>query len=308
MKKTIFVSQGSNDSIGIEIFLKSFSCLTQKQKVLFTLVCSKENLERHLNLLSYHYKINDSVLYFYNNELSLMLLPHNKYIAQNSLDYILNIITKKDLLITLPMNKEELYYKNSLCSGHTEYFRKYFKTNEISMFFKSHKDFLLLLTDHVNLNDVSKKIESQNNAIKIQMTLNYLKSEKIKEVIFSGINPHAGENNTLGTEDQFIHKLVSKLSKLEHKIKFTGPLPADSIFQYRSSQYKQLFVFSYHDQGLNIFKERNRFLGLNITLGMPFGRISVDHGTAPMIVGKNIANYEGSLYTLQESLKVIKTL
>jgi 4-hydroxythreonine-4-phosphate dehydrogenase len=304
MKNTIFVSQGSELSIGIEVFLKSFSCLNYHQKSAFHLFCNEDFFKSQMNLLNFDFSIVGDKVIFSGGSLQVSFIPKKKSTGQDSLEHILSDISKDDVLLTLPMNKEELYFAENLCSGHTEYFRNYFNLNNLSMFFESYKDYVLLLSDHTPLKDVCSNLLQQDNFTKIFHTLNYLGSD-IQEVIFSGINPHAGENGTLGTEESLFPVLIKKLQNEFKNITFYGPVPSDTIYQLRNSKNNQLFIFAYHDQGLNTFKERNRFLGLNITLGLPFKRLSVDHGTAPSIVGKNVANYECSLLSLHKSLAMV---
>ncbi len=300
---TIFVSQGSENSIGLEVFLKAFSCLPICLKKYFTLVCNETVLKTHMNNLNFDFSIVSSKLIFSGGALPIKFIQRNKSTSQDSLDYIIGVIKKDDVLLTLPMNKKELYFNEQLCSGHTEYLRRHFKNNTLGMFFESYKDYILLLSDHIPLVDVPSFMLANDHFSKIEKTL--LSIDNISEVIFSGINPHAGENGTLGEEEKIFPKLITRLQNQFNKIKFKGPFPSDTIYNQRSANKSQLFIFPYHDQGLNIFKERNRFLGLNITIGLPFHRLSVDHGTAPDLVGKNIANYECSLLSLNKCLKLI---
>ena len=309
MKATIFVSQGSHHSIGLEVFLKSFSCLKKIHKEMFHLVVNEQSLKEHLDQLQFDYTIIADKLIFSGGSLKVSLLKNKKSIAQDSLDYILSKIKNTDVLLTLPMTKEELSVNKKPCSGHTAYFREYFKNESISMFFDSYKDKILLLTDHISVNDISKKIVTQDNFTKIQLTLDYLlttqpSSKKIDEVIFSGINPHCGENGTLGNEEKLFLPLINKLNNAYPQLQISGPFSADTIYQQSCSEKNQLMIFAYHDQGLVFFKVRNRHLGLNITIGLPFKRLSVDHGTAPGLVGKNIANYECSLLSLEKAVEM----
>jgi 4-hydroxythreonine-4-phosphate dehydrogenase len=300
---TIFVSQGSDHSIGLEVFLKSFSCLSSLNKNSFVLVCNEDVLKNHLNTLNFDFSVMGNKLIYSGGPLNISFVSKNKSTAQDSLDSILRQIKSGDVLLTLPMNKEELYLNDKLCSGHTEYLRHHYKNADLGMLFESYKDLVLLLTDHIPLMEVPEALTTNDYFSKIELALKTYPN--IEEVLFAGINPHAGENGTLGKEEQIFPKLITKLEKRFPKVSFKGPYPSDTIYQYRTQKIKQLYIFSYHDQGLNIFKERNRFLGLNITIGLPFKRLSVDHGTAPELVGKNKANYECSLLSLTKSLEML---
>ena len=106
------------------------------------------------------------------------------------------------------------------------------------------------------------------------------------------VNPHAGENGAFGDIDQKIEKWLAEL-KISEKIEIDGPFPADTFFAYKATEY-QMVISAYHDQGLVPFKMLSKGKGVNTTLGLPFVRTSVDHGTACDIAGKNIAD-PGSL-------------
>lgn len=308
MSGTIFVSPGTHHSIGLEVFFKSLSCLSQSESERFTLVGNPKLVSEHLDKLNFNYELSRTSLSLHGNKVPFHRVEEDDSAKspQASLDTILSKIGSEDILLTLPMAKEELFFKDKLCSGHTEYFRRYFEKESLTMFFQSHQDKHLLLTDHVSLKDVSSKLEETDIYEKIEETLSYLSGE-VEEILFSGVNPHAGENGTLGNEEiSLFGPVIEKLKKKHPKLIIQGPLPSDTIHQHRSFGKNQLFIYCYHDQSLNVFKERNRWLGCNITVGLPFKRISVDHGTAPDLTWKNKANYQGALFTMKACLSLLK--
>lgn len=303
----IYVCQGHESSIAIEIFVKSFMLLDEVDQNKFVLIVNKKTLELNLELLNLDFAFNGLGIDISGNQLNLILTDINSSFPQStsSLNTALSEIRKNDILLTLPTSKDQLVLDQVYTAGYTEFFRKYFELPEISMMFSSSSDQVLLITDHIPLSDVSHKISSEFIYNKVKITLNgYNKYfNNFDEVIFAGINPHVGENGILGKEDNCIAPAIKKLSPEFNKIKFLGPVSGDTLYFHKKNDKRQLFVYMYHDQGLPFFKAQNGTIGLNISMGLPFLRISVDHGTAFELHGKNKANYLGCLYMLNSALK-----
>lgn len=295
----IYITQGHESGIGLEIFLKSFLLLSREEKKLLRLVVDKNNLEKNFKDLGL------SQTSF--RELSLIENDsHSNFASTNSLLTALSHITDKDILITLPTSKDQLLLNNVNQAGYTEFFRSYFKNRNISMTFKGYQQNVLLITDHIPLKDVTKKITAQLIEEKVKITLeNFPKYfHSFDEVIFSGINPHAGEGGILGDEEKHIQTAMNILIKNYDPV-FKGPFSGDTLHHHINSEKRQLFVYMYHDQGLAPFKFQHGLIGLNITLGLPFLRLSVDHGTAFDLYGKNKANISGMLYLFKQAFEVI---
>lgn len=279
----IYVTAGHERGIGLEVFLKAYSLLSSSQQSKFHLFIGKEFVNQ---------------------------LPKNlkhtaveKPYSHNALELACNQCGPSDILVTMPTTKDELFFDGKNVSGHTEYFRKRYQNENIVMFFKSYEANVLLITDHIPLKEVPTKINSDliHNKIKICVD-NYTKYfGNLNEVIISGINPHAGEGGILGHEEKVITEAIKDLTV---KQKVSGPLPADGLFINGNFAHDKLFVYMYHDQGLAPFKTMFKSKGANITLGLPFLRLSVDHGTAFDLYGKDMADYMGCFYVLKMALKV----
>ena len=299
----IYITQGHELSIGPEVFLKAFSLLPDPAKKKFVYIGTQECLKAQLGFLKIPFSFKQSQLNFLNSTLNCHFIEGA---STQALETGLKLTKKKDILLTLPTSKDQIFYKNKVSTGHTDFFRKYFKIKDISMVFSSPTDNVLLITDHLPLKDVSKSISEKLIVDKISLTLkNFPKYfHSFEEVLISGINPHAGEGGILGSEDQKINKAILKLEKAFKKIKFVGPLSGDSLHFHENPEKKQLKVYMYHDQGLASFKAKNGLVGLNISLGLPFLRMSVDHGTAFSLYGKNQANCLGCYYLLIKALEV----
>lgn len=295
----IFVTEGHQSGIGLEIFLKSFLLLSKEEKSLIRLVVDKNDLKKNLSDLNLSSKLFDDLIIIEN-------IGSTPFPSTNSLITALNLIKENDILVTLPTSKDQLALNNVNYAGYTEFFRAYFNNKNISMTFKGLAQNVLLITDHISLKKVPQTITSDLIIHKVQITLDNFKKYffSFDEIIFSGINPHAGENGILGDEENQIKTAISKLEKSYGKI-FIGPISGDTLHNLHNPAKNQLLVYMYHDQGLAQFKAQYGLIGLNITLGLPFLRLSVDHGTAFELYGKNKANISGMLYLFKNCFEVM---
>lgn len=294
----IYVTEGHESGIGLEIFLKSFLLLTKEEKKNIILFVSKPDFEKNLLDLKLNLALFKDLKIVENIESS-------KFSSTNSLLTALNTIGPSDILVTLPTSKDQLILNNKMLAGYTEFFRSYYNNKNISMTFKGLTQNILLITDHIPLKNVAGEISSDLIENKIKVTLDNFKKYfyTFDEIILSGINPHAGENGILGDEETHIKKAIAKLEKGYGSI-FKGPYSGDTLHHYHDASKKQLFVYMFHDQGLAQFKSQYGLIGLNITLGLPYLRLSVDHGTAFELYGKNKANVSGMIFLLKQALEV----
>tara|TARA_B100000035_G_scaffold275804_1_gene253011 strand:- start:7 stop:894 length:888 start_codon:yes stop_codon:yes gene_type:complete len=283
-KKYVFL--GETNSINYELICKSFTKL--RNKVKYVLIGNKSNFQSYLsqknikiNLTEIHDPINFSdydktALNFFNvNDCSNIK-------AENLLNQIkiankLSNITLYDL-ITMPINKH-IIKKQIKFNGLTEYFGK-LNNKKTFMLMKGENFSVMPLTTHINPKNVYKIFDKNFNQLIKEMIYN-LKIHGFKMIKFLCYCPHCGENSTIGLEDKFLKKIISKYSII------SGPYPADSAFQNYNN--KTVFISTYHDQALIPFKILNK-KSINITLGLNFRRISPAHGTAQDIIGKNLAD------------------
>jgi 4-hydroxythreonine-4-phosphate dehydrogenase len=297
----IYVTQGHEKGIGLEIFFKSFLLLSKQEKKEVTLVVSEKDLNANFSTLKLR-KENFKDL--------LLLHPSDEAgvpSSTSSLLHTLNIIKPTDILVTLPTSKDQLIYKGQSLAGYTEFFRSYFGNKNIAMTFRGISQNVLLITDHVALKDVTKVINKNLIVEKTNTTIEFYKKyfSTFDEIIFSGINPHVGENGILGNEDKIITAAIDELKK-EHILKFSGPFSGDTLHMHEDKTKNQLFVYMFHDQGLAQFKALHGLIGLNISMGLPFLRLSVDHGTAFDLYGKNKANATGLIFLFKQAFEVTK--
>jgi len=195
-------------------------------------------------------------------------------------------------VVTCPISKDEIRKTNDQFIGHTEFYAGEDAEDDVIMSFWGPYFNLALLTTHLAVCDVSKKMDETSLLKKFRIIYKQTCLQKdYPKIAMLAHNPHAGENRAFGSEDELV-KLV--LKNLEGEGVFIdGPFPADTFFATIASQY-DLIISSYHDQGLIPFKMLSHEEGVNVTLGLPFVRTSVDHGTAFDIAGKGVAS-EASL-------------
>ena len=294
----IFVSQGHQHSIGLEVFLKALSLIEQEKRQLFELVCYRQSLQATLDSLSQRPQTN-GLRYSY------LAQEDSSTQSLHCLQECLKRLRSEDILLTLPTSKDQLPQ-----NGHTQFLRQYFKLENLAMVFESPKTKILLVTDHIPLREVPQSITPEIIVDKVETTLKGFErlGVSIEEVLLAGLNPHAGEGGLLGDEEKNIQQASSLLQRAFPAILFKGPLPADTLHMHTKEDTQQLYTYMYHDQGLAPFKWDNKMMGINITLGLPFLRLSVDHGTAFDLYQKDCADYTGMHWALEKALEFSKRL
>ena len=210
-----------------------------------------------------------------------------------------------DGLLTGPINKGVINESGIDFTGHTEFLAKLTETSKTVMLLATDQLKVALATTHLPLKEVAKNItrESLSQVISIiHSDFKYLGVKKPK-ILVCGLNPHAGENGYLGDEEKtIISPVIKELNKVGYDL--IGPVPADTAFTHESLNNVDVVLAMYHDQGLPVLKAQGFKKAANITLGLPFFRTSVDHGTAIELAGTgNI-----SLGSFNTALSYFKTL
>lgn len=286
----IFVAQGYEKGIGLPLFLKAMASFSKKDQSGFTLFCSEETFQKVLATIS----LSSSAI----KNMHIHFFSTKKTVTTTALEQSYSACKKGDVLLTLPTIKKHIYFNNRSTLGHTDYFRKKTGKEEISMVFHFKHCTIMMLTDHIPLHQVIKKINARLLKKKLHCVLTGLQNFLYapEEVLFSGINPHCGEEGLLGDDDQSIKDFIQK-NKIFNDIPLAGPYSGDSLF-YRYSK-RSLLVYAYHDQGLSAFKARFGLYGLHMTLGLPFLRVSPDFGTGLGMDHFNKAHYGSMIYLLK---------
>lgn len=195
-------------------------------------------------------------------------------------------------MITGPLSKTLIAETGRKSMGHTEILQRLAKVDQIFQGYLGKHFNVVLATAHTPLAKVSRSLtqERLTGSLKAALHLRELMTAKRKlPVGLLGLNPHAGEGGLIGNEEVLLRCALKKLDPREKQIK--GPLVPDAAFAPENWMRYSVYVACYHDQGLIPFKMiHGKSTGTQISLGLPFVRTSVDHGTAKEIAGKNIAD------------------
>ena len=179
-------------------------------------------------------------------------------------------------LVTGPMRKKTWDKSHPGITGHTALLKKISKTKNVFMCFLGSRFHVALLTDHTPFKKIRLKKRELKALIQKALCLRDFLLKDPRPVGVLGLNPHAGENGLLGFEEERILKpLLLEFSRKEA----AGPLPPDSAFLKKNLLQYSLFIALYHDQGLIPFKTAHNFKGAALSIGLPFIRAGVDHGT-----------------------------
>ena len=306
MRKKIIIILGEPNSISSEIFLKSLNDI-KKTKLNFIIIGNYFLLKKQAKYLNLKLNINfnfSNINNLDNNQFNFINIYYNQskpfdlkfaksdIFIKKCFECAVLILKKKlaKKIINLPINKSK-FTKNKY-NGITEYIaHKTNNKNKENMLLFNENFSVLPLTTHIPLKNVHKEI-SFKSIEKACKNINYfyskiLKRKKIKIGIL-GLNPHNGENGYIGTEEKKI--IIPAIKKLKKKYSITGPLSPDTSFLQRNKLKIDVLIGHYHDQILTTFKTKFDLDAINITIGLPFIRISPDHGVGTDIIGKGIAN------------------
>ena len=208
-------------------------------------------------------------------------------------------------MVTAPLAKSVIADSGIPFTGHTEFLAKLTKTDLPVMLLVAGDLRVALATTHLPLREVPDSISKEGLTRVIRILHDDLRSKfgiDEPQIVVCGLNPHAGEGGYLGKEDDaIIAPVVDELSR--QGLKLRGPLPADTAFT-PAAGYKDAVLAMYHDQGLPVLKYAGFGHAVNVTLGLPIIRTSVDHGTAFDIAGSGKAD-TGSLMA---AIKLAKTM
>lgn len=199
---------------------------------------------------------------------------------------------KIDVLVTAPFSKDAMKSAGFDFPGHTEFLAKYSNVDEALMILASPFLRVALVTTHIPINEVSNALTKEAILNKIKVFENSLKRDfnlvRPKIAVF-GLNPHAGENGKIGTEEQ--EQIIPAINEAKSEgILAFGPFAADGFFGSNAKNQFDGVLAMYHDQGLTAFKALSFEDGVNFSAGLPIVRTSPDHGTAFDIAGKNLAS------------------
>lgn len=210
-------------------------------------------------------------------------------------------------LVTGPVHKGVINDAGVPFSGHTEFFEARSATPKVVMMLATEALRVALATTHLPLKDVAQAITAdllQDVITILHRDLREKFAIRDPHVLVCGLNPHAGEGGHMGMEE--IETIIPVLESLRAQgMRLSGPLPADTLFQPKYLEHADAVLAMYHDQGLPVLKYQGFGRGVNITLGLPFIRTSVDHGTALELAGQGKADVGSFITALNLAIKMI---
>ena len=209
-------------------------------------------------------------------------------------------------ICTAPLNKEALHAGGHVYPGHTELLASLTGTEEVSMMLSSEKLKVIHVTTHIGLIDAVARIEPGLVQRTIERGYEALRRAGVADpkIGVCAINPHAGENGLFGYGEEATKIAPGVEAAKANGVNVTGPLPADTLFFLAGRGDYDLVVAMYHDQGHGPVKVLGIEAGVNITVGLPVIRTSVDHGTAFDIAGKNIADPRSMVEALHQAAEM----
>ena len=317
MNKSLAIIAGEPNSISSEIIFKSWKLRKQyAHKPLFVigsislLNFQKKKLKYQIKIkkIDNNFKISDlkgselpvyDIKYYQKKPFEKISSKSNKYIFK-CFEEALKFVKNKKIIgfVNCPISKESLF-KNKQ-QGITEFLsKKAGNKGGESMLIYNKKLSVSPVTTHIPLSQVNKKINQYEIVKKVKVINNFYKKVFRKKPNFAilGLNPHNFSSSKKCEEKEIVVKSIKILIKM--KIKVKGPVSADSSFMIFKKNKFDVIIGMYHDQVLTPFKALYNYNSINITLGLPYIRISPDHGVAEDIVGKKIASPE----SLIESIK-----
>jgi 4-hydroxythreonine-4-phosphate dehydrogenase len=326
-KPLVFISTGDLNGIGPEIILNAVSnpeileicvpIIFSSQKVI---TYFKKNLElEHFNFNPIKdlgqinpKKVNVFIAYEQDIAIQPGLRDRNiRSFAILSLKRALESVrSKKDsLLLTGPIDKELMFGDDFPFKGHTQCLERVYQTDTLMMMVDNEMPLRIgLATEHVPLSKVSEVLTEEKIEKKIKILYTTLQKDFLihrPKIAVLGLNPHAGDNGTIGNEEN--ERIIPVLERLKNEFPYIfGPFGADGFFG--SGEFRKFdgILAMYHDQGLIPFKTLAFENGVNFTAGLPIIRTSPDHGPAFSIAGKRLSNHSSFLKALYLGIDILK--
>ncbi len=304
--KPILIVSGEPNSIFSEIFIKSLKKIRIKNPII--LICSvdllkkqmkKLNLKKKINIINptniKNYNLNNKSINLvninYNQKKAFQKISSksNKYIEE-CFNIAFRIINKEKIVkfINGPISKKYFLKKKYL--GMTEYISDYFSINKTCMLIFNKKLSVSPITTHLPLKLVVKNLNSKKIEDNISLVQKFFKKNlnKKPKIGILGVNPHCESILDKNEDDSIIKPIILKMKKKGYKIQ--GPISADTVFLKKNRKNYDVIIGMYHDQVLTPLKTLFEYDAINITLGLPFLRVSPDHGPNEKMMGKNLSN------------------
>ena len=304
--KPIVIVAGEPNSIFFEIFLKKIK--NNKFKSPIILICSKKLLFKQAKILNQKVKFNEinknitSIKNYKYKKLNLIDVSFNQSRAFEKISTKSNLYIKNcfeiglrlmevgisDKFINGPISKET-FLKNKF-NGITEYLAHKTKTENFAMIIYNKKLSVSPITTHIPIKYVVRKINKLKIINKIKLINDFFtkKFDKKPKIGVTSLNPHCESIDNFKEDIKIIKPAINFLKR--NRLQIEGPLPADTIFLKENRKKFNIIVGMYHDQVLTPIKTLFEYDAINITVGLPFIRVSPDHGPNEKMLGKNSSN------------------
>ena len=302
--KPIVILNGEPNSVFLEIFFKALKKKYRSHIILISSIkllkhyMKKFNFKKNINIIDINNlkkkKLKKNSINLINLDINLnnykKISPRSNDFIKKSFDTGLKLIQNgfTNKLINGPISKKS--FLNKKFPGITEYISSKTKTTKFAMLIFNKKLSVCPITTHVPIKNVPKFINKKNITEKIYLINNfYKKTLGIKPRIgVLGLNPHCESTSKFNEDEKILVPLIKKLS--QNGLKLSGPYAADTAFLKNNRSKLDVIVGMYHDQVLTPMKTLFEYDAINITLGLPFVRISPDHGPNEKMIGKNISD------------------
>lgn len=286
--KTIAISVGDLNGVGFEIILKAHNQIKQLCNPLY---CINYTMAHHAAALLHKQIPNDFHMYKVSGEFTIEAGKISAECGRYSYDSFFAAVELArskavDAIVTLPIHKEAWKLAGIHYVGHTDALRDIFQSDAIMML-GCEKLYVALYTEHIPLREVASKIETDKlTAFLLQLHT----ATGYEPIAVLGLNPHAGDHGVLGDEERFIEEAIERTNAQIGREIFIGPIVPDIAFTPRFRENYSMIAAMYHDQGLAPLKALYFDESVNVSLGLPIIRTSVDHGTAYDIAYQNKAS------------------
>lgn len=324
-KPVIGISCGDLNGIGIELIIKTFSdnrILELCTPVVFASNKAINFYRKSIPEINFNYQITKDFSRLNHKQINLfncweeetVITPGQlteaggKY-AVISLQTAVAALKQKQIdgLVTAPIHKKNIQSADFSFTGHTPYLKNIFGVNDVVMMLCAGNFRVALVTEHVPVSDIAKHITKEAIVSKLSIISKSLQKDfgiDKPRIAVLGLNPHAGDEGLVGTEEETIIKPAVKEAK-NNNILAVGPYSADAFFARRHHEKFDAVLAMYHDQGLIPFKALAIGEGVNYTAGLPAVRTSPDHGVAFDIAGKDKADTSSFINALFECIDII---
>ncbi len=321
------ISIGDINGVGPEVVMKTFSdarMLDFCTPVIFAPSKVIAFYRKTLQLKNFHFLVCDHIKEVKHKNVNVLASTHEEIpikvgistkeagkIALESLQAATTALKDGDIdiLVTAPINKDNIQSEEFNFPGHTEYLKECFNSDEALMLMVNDELKVAVATGHIPLSKVANTITKELIVSKVKALNRSLKMDfmiRKPKIAVLALNPHAGDNGLIGSEEQdYINETLELLQ--EENVLVYGPFPADGFFGTGMHYKYDAILAMYHDQGLVPFKTLSFQNGVNFTASLPYVRTSPDHGTAYSIAGKGVASEDSFRKAVFEAIDIFRS-